>query len=103
LKPLIPTQSDQGFDDQDADLGDDSEGADFASDNEDIDYQEEEVIDTGQQDEWGEDEWQGISYRNNGEYNVETESSEEIAIDGSAGSQSQQATGVLFSLCTYRP
>jgi len=60
-------------------------------------------MDTGEQDEWGEDEWQGISYRKNSKYNVETESSEGNVIDRDAGFQPQQATGVfLFSMCMYR-
>jgi len=69
-----------------------------------MECQEEEVMDAGEQDEWGEDEWQGISYGKDGEYNVETESSEGNAIDRNAGSQSQHAMSTfLFSLCMYRP
>jgi len=69
-----------------------------------MERQEEEVMDTAEQDEWGEDEWQGISYGKDGEYNAETESSEGNAIDRNAGSQSQHATGAfLFSMCVYRP
>jgi len=54
---------------------------------------------TGEQDKWGEDEWQGISYRKNGEYNVETESPEGNALDRNSGSRSQQATGAFFDVC----
>jgi len=95
LKPLTPTQNDQGFNGQDTDLGADSGKSGFASGNENIDGQEEEAMGTrGEEDEWG-----GISYHIDGETGIETESPKGNVTKENADSQSQQAVGAFFIVC----